>query len=318
MDKIKQNLFAISIGALALALAAFIYFWPVNQILSGIDGADQRLKSVDSRLNKFLKADPVPSEEYHDALAERQKQLERTILDAEDYMSAKQRRFNEFFEDKSENTSPADFKATFSTQVAEIKKKYLERFKRLSPEDAVAQGKDAKDVMPFDVQETDVSDQATVKRAMKQFWIIDQVFQTLTKMELGHLLSVRFPTARPKDELPAPPTLDLIRVNIEVQLPLAKLESFLQDLFASERVPFLDVESVQVERVPAQTIPNRIIEKSYDRSQLAEQDRETFTSQPEPEVEATLVLTVMDWKGLPKKNAADTKTESKDTKTKGT
>ena len=306
MDKIKENGFTISIVVLLLLLGALFYFWTLVPLLSSeegsIDDIQSKLNAADRDLIKLIRSDPLPTPEYVAYKEESQNDLQGALLDALGIYVKKSENFNEFLETLSANTQPAEFQATFNTKVHDLKKKYQELRESLL-EDSAKNAEENQDDpasgdLPFEVQEIPINDQDNVKRAMKHYWMIEEIFNNLIKHEITGLKSIKFPPNK-KDDLKSPETYDVVRVVIEMELPRDKLKPFLANLFRSTRVPFIDVETLGIDRIPNNLLKDAIVETPFKRQGAAEDYKSKLQSVPEPPVLASLKLAAMDWKGLP-------------------
>lgn len=296
MDKIKENLFGIGVGVLVVLLAVFLYFWTLAPVFSEIGSVEGRLSTQRRELSGFEKQTPFPTDDYVAYREKRQSEIDGAVQLGEDFYAKRKEFFDQLFPEFPALPPPGDFRALFSTRIQELKTAYLDKFPREVEQDP--RSKEPIDpASTLQLEERTVNTAEDVPVAMKHFWIIEDVFNSLTELELGGLRSVTFP--RPgRDSIEPPATYDVIRAEVTVEMPLSRVGALLERLFASTRVPFIDVERLEVTRAPESVRTDLVIQKDYQKPQDAEADREGAVG-PEPPVMATLLLQAMDWKGLP-------------------
>lgn len=299
MDKLKENGFAIGVGALVVLLLAFLWFWALAPVFSDIPSYESELGSLKTQMSAYLKRDFKLSKKYVEEREGHRKELERAIANAVDfYAQEKAAPFSEFLAPYDENSDPGSFDVALETAVTNLKKAYLEKYPRPEP-DPDERRRDDKD-QDLVVFRIPVNVPEDVKLAMKHYWIISEVFRAAEENEIGGLRAIRFKTKESKEDLPTPATYNPIRASVEVDLLPAKLTPFLQSLFESKRVPFVDVESLQMRRDTSKAIEKLVIEKIYPRADARAQEKPKLMEGLEPAVHATVRLVALDWTGLKK------------------
>ena len=301
MDKITENGFAFSVGALLVGLLVFLWIWVLGPVF-GIGGLEDELRSVDREINKFLKDDVLkPSRELKTATEEYSDELGRVIEVAKGFYDTKKNRFEEWLSPFSEDSDQGEYKVAWQGVIDKLASDYLEAFPRVRTEE---EEEDDEDPAGVSVDGSDITSPEDMKIAQKQLLIIQEVFRVVNELKLGGLQRIHFPTleTRRKRSDPAadiPVLYGSILAGIEIELPLKDLRPLIVKLANSEQVPFVEITSVNVSKTASTLLADLVLVKEYDRRSVAESEKEGFTQGAEPALSAKIVLTAMDWKGLP-------------------
>lgn len=310
MDKLKQNIYWIAVGAVALVLIAlmvFLVFLPLGELQKARD----ELQATSEKLGKAAKRDQDPknpkqkivTKDYKAELSRRKDALDAAkAAGVERYVQAS-RRFKLFFEDGEAAPPSADFSARYKDALDNLIKGYRDKFKITKP--AVADDKEKKDdeggadnLPPKVGRVPEPLEDAMIPLAMQEYWMIEEVFKVCDKLGLGGLQLVDFPgrTSATKESYEYQ-----AYTEAQVQLLMApnRVEDFVSELFASDRVLFEIVE-LSYHRMPASVT-------SLAHLELAKQYKDALTAQKEdfkdvvqePPVVVDLKLRAFDFKGEP-------------------
>jgi hypothetical protein len=310
MDKIKQNSFWIAVGATGLVLAALTWFLVISKLFQlGELGAE--IEKTTGTLKTTLKKEFLPLPEYKKYLEKKLEADKNALTEGVTFYESQGKAFDTFFDDQETAPDPASFSARYADELkgtkgilTEYRTKFGIRPVDNQPEDQLA---------PV-VSRIEVLDEQNVPRAMKEFWIVDEIVKACTKLEIGGLKTVTFPgrTAADKDK-EADLYHGVLEIEVDVEMPFSKLENFLTELFASQRVPFLVKEILMLK--PLESVTQHVklpVVKKY--KEAADADKEDFrTLVPEPVVLFKLKLDAMDWKGIPVEAEPEPEMEKSDT-----
>lgn len=291
MDKLKQNSFWIAVGATGLVLAALTWFLVISKVFElGELGAE--IEKTAGDLQKTLKKEFLPLPEYKSYLQKKLEADKNALTEGVAFYESQGKAFDRFFDDQEAVPDPATFSARYADDLKRIVSEYRTKF-GIRP----VEGQPEEQQVPV-VSKIEVIDEQNVPRAMKEFWIVDEIFKACTKLEIGGLKLVDFPgrTVADKD---AALYHGVLKILVDVEMPFSRMENFLTEVFSSQRVPFLvgDITMLKPLESVTQHVKMPVVKKYKE---AADADKEDFrTLVPEPVVLFKLNLDAMDWKGIP-------------------
>ena len=308
MDTIRENGFAFSVGALLVGLLVFLWFWVVSPVF-GIGDVEAELRSANRDIERFLPDEVLkPSRELKNKTQEYSDELSRVIEVAKGYYDAKKERFDAWLPPYSEvSSNEGEYKVDWQGEIDNLVNAYLDAF----PRERSEEDEDDDEPPPgVEVDARDITSSEDMKAAQKQLLIIQEVFRVVKELKLGGLQRIHF---RPLETLrerkaasaEASRLYDSIPVDIYIDLPLEDLSRLIVALGDSEQVPFVEITSVRFWKTANTLLGDLVLVKEYDRRSVAEEDEASFTNPPDPALSAQIILTAMDWKGLPKEGDDD-------------
>ncbi len=316
MDKIRENLFGIGVGASVLGFVALLYFLVIDPLLGFTGGGEEstrtKLESASNDLKRF--ADPkltqlLPTKDLVQSEQSFQTRLDEAFKEAKAFYEEKAAAFNSFSESLAEaKASPASFKSSYSTEIKTLRDEYLKAYPKAAkpPEGEVKKEKEPETPI---VSEMDIIDNdEDVARAMKEFWIIQKVFASVNTLKLGGLQEIRFyrkKEATAKESASPSPLYKVIETIVRIELPPNQVEPFLAELQDTTQAPSqvpLFLKSMSLYRKPESILKKRLVEKVYDKDEDAKKEDLIGA---EPPVVAEIELWAMDWQGLPKEEPKD-------------
>ncbi|MBI4584630.1 MAG: hypothetical protein HY717_11500 [Planctomycetes bacterium] len=307
MDKIRDNLFGIGVGASFLGFLALLYILVIYPLLAFTGGGEEstrtKLETASRDLKRF--ADPkltplLPTKDLVQSEQSYQSRLEEALKEAKAFYDDMAAGFGSFSESLAEaKASPAAFKSSYSTEIKTLREEYLKAYPKAAkpPEGEVKKEKEPEALAVDEMEE--IFTEEDVARAMREFWIIQKVFAGVNTLKLGGLMAVKFP-ARKKEAAPPSPLYKVVESLVQIELPMAQLEPFVAELFDTTHAPAqapLLLKSLSLYRKPESILKKRIAEKTYDKDEDAK--KEDLIG-GEPPVVAEITLWAMDWQGLPK------------------
>ncbi len=305
MDKLKENAYWISLGAVALVLLLLVWFLVVARIFGGsgatVSSLGDELEKSLASIEGYTRREHVPTAEYAEHL---KAALERVRLDHNEgarwYNEARER-FNQYFPGMSDPPDPGIFASTYHEKMKEL----IENYRKEFGIEIQAEDPSDKDKEPVEVPRVDRLDQSAifaenVPSAMKEYWITEAIFEALTKLGLGGLKKVDFPgRVTGKDEEPESEYYATMEVSMSVEMPFSKIEDLVTALFEDDRVLFL-FEGLESTKTVEHLKPYMTLKTTTDFDNRDEADRARYADVvPEPNVSVVLSFKVLDWKGLP-------------------
>ena len=302
MDKLKENAYWISLGAIVVVLLLLVWFLVVARIYGGsgdtVRTLGAKLERDLSSIEKFTRLDYVPTSAYEEHL---QKALERVRLDhndgAREYNDARER-FSQFFDGTPEVPDAGLFASTYHEKIEELIKNYREEF------GIEARVDDEEDKVQAEVPGVDRLDQAeivadNVPIAMKEYWIAEAIFDALTKLKIGGLQTVRFPgRLGRKDAEEENEHFALIDVALMIEMPFSKIEDLISELFGDDRVLFV-FDGLEITKSVQHLKPFMALKKVVEFENRDDADGAAYADVvDEPNVSVVLTLKVLHWKGL--------------------
>ncbi|HVR76138.1 MAG TPA: hypothetical protein VMT52_17535 [Planctomycetota bacterium] len=291
MDKLKQNSFWIAVGATGLVLAALTWFLVIDKLFQ-LDELGAEIEKTAGDLQRTLKKEFLPLPEYKEYLQEKLKADMNALTDGVTFYEAQGKAFDRFFDDQEVAPDPA----TFSARYVDLHKDFVLQYRTkfgIRP----VEGQPEEQQVPV-VSRIEVLDEQNVPRAMKELWIVEEIFRASTKLEIGGLKLIKF-EARSVTDKDAAPYHGILEVQVDVEMPFSMMENFLTEVFSSPRVPFL-VKDITMQK-PLESVTQHVkmpVVKKY--KEAADADKDDFrTLVPEPVVLFNLKLDAVDWKGIP-------------------
>jgi hypothetical protein len=294
MDKLKQNAFWIGLGGVGLVLLVLIFFL-VWQPLSGIETTNQEITELKKQIEKEATRKPYVATKKYGAWLKAREAKDKDARDAiVGFYDTQGTGFDEYFDGGTTPPETALFAARYKDEVEKLVNAYREKHKIAPNPD-----KPEENVPKVDVFTADQIDESKVPVAMKEFWIIQAVFEAVNKLELGGLKEISFAGRATADREAPLPYNKWVGVKVTLELPFSKLENLLTELYSSQRVPF------QLEDLECRKIPESLSQFAAFKRTKKVKDIEGFSKVkyeeevPEPPVHCDLGLSAFDWTGLP-------------------
>ncbi len=294
MDKLKQNLFPISVGAVGVVLLVLAYVL-VFKKFQELAGVSAKVSQETSRLKTLVRKNPLPVKEIEEQL-EREIQSKKSALEEGiQFYEQRTRAFRTYFNNEAQPQALSTFVSEYNDGVTKLIEGYRSKF-----DIKVEEG--AADARPT-VDRVDVTDESRIERAMKEYWIIQEVFRAFESLGLKGLKSIAFP-ARDVQPKEPPPYWRTIAFTVEAQVPFSKLEDLLTQLYASPMVSLI-LEELTLKKTPELIIPYLPLEKEVSFQDAVAASRQPYEALvPEPDAVVTLRFTAIDWKGVPETQVA--------------
>ena len=159
---------------------------------------------------------------------------------------------------------------------------------------------------PPAVSKMTVDIETKIPRAMKEFWVVQELFKACNKFEIGGLQKVDFAGRLTVDKNPLP-FRSYVEATVVIELPFSKLENFMSELYASTRVPFV-LKEMTLTKTPEILGKHLSMETSVefkDPRQSQTQDYDALI--PEPNMVATMTLRALEWRGVPEEKPTQSK-----------
>src|SRR2546427_4005375 len=190
MDKLKENSFGIVLGAVALlrlVLAYFFVFSPRQEL----SAKEEELKKTSDSYKRLIdpKRTPhVPTKEWLEYL-DKQKEVDGSALKkGVEFYEEQAKAFHEYFDGEQPPASDI-FVQRYNDSIKALIDAYREKFHiKVDPgQEDQAPPKVGK------VEATAITDDKMMQVAMKEYWIIKDVFDAFTKLQSGGLRAIEFP-----------------------------------------------------------------------------------------------------------------------------
>jgi len=318
MDKLKNNLFVPGVVLVVLLLLGggyLLVYVPYNEL----EANTTKLESAESKLNKLLKDEVVPTKEYVKKITTAQAEMEETFEAAVSAFSRRCDAFHLFFADAVQVPAVDVFYAQYETAIQNpttgLRAKYWEKF----PSPAVeGQEEDLEKKAPTVamVKDTEISGPegpAKMSQAMKQYWISEAVFAACHQLDISGLQSIEFPVEKERvsrrrsknSAVIEPPkskaSYDKVGASVLIHMEYSKLKELLAVLYKNSRVPFLEPKSVEFGKIEdsVKGFSKYIRQQTFQSRALA--DAAEKAGEPvalEPLVKVRLELVALHWKGV--------------------
>ncbi len=309
MDKLKENGFAITVALLSIGLVAIFYFLILVPYLDV--GAAESLTKAKEYLDGASLRPQYPTLKLVKKMESRQEQLQSALTSAKEFYDNKKNAFDVFYPGEVKETLLTDgngFASKYQTWIAALKKSYTDTFPEATPTTEEAEeGKLGLEVLSAEVFTTP----ADVAKGMKTYWVIEEVFNAATKLQVGGIkkLEIKDPITssgggRKKDAVvEIPDHFGVIRALINLEMPMSKVNDLIGELQRSSKVPFL-VRTVKSQRIESQLTKELIVVKDYADGEFPQEkaDRDGHPG-VEPNMAVFLEFWALDWKGLKEKKA---------------
>ncbi|MGQ9589690.1 MAG: hypothetical protein ACUVYA_05275 [Planctomycetota bacterium] len=289
MDKLKENLFPISVGAIGIALLVLAYLLVFSrwQALGTTTG---QVRDQIQRLRTISRKRPLPIEEQKRQLEEELESKAAALRDAADFYEQKAVPFRMFFENSTEPQPLSTFVSLYNDGVTKLIDEYRTKF-------GIKVEEGAQEVRPR-VSKIEPMDESRLERAMREYWIIAEVFRALEAHGVGGLKSIEFPGRDVAPREP-PPYWRNIAFTVEADVEFSKLEDMLTELCASPVVPLI-LEELTVRKAPDSVAKYLALDTQATFKDAVAASRPTYDELvPEPPAAVTLKFTAVDWKGVP-------------------
>ncbi len=301
MDKLKENAYWISLGAIVVALLLLVWFLVVARMYGGsgvtVATLGVKLKRDLASIQDLNGREQVPTSEYEEHL---QKALDRVRLDRNDgvrqYNDA-QDKFRQFFDGTTRVQDPGSFAAAYHEKIEELIENYRDEFEIEEVEDEDERDKAQAEVPGVDRLEQGGIFAENVPVAMKEYWITEAIFKALTELQIGGLQKVDFRRGGKADE-EENEHFSMIDVTMKIEMPFSKIEDLISQLFRDDRVRFV-FDGFEIVKSVAHLKPNIALKKIEVFEDRDEADRAKYADVvDEPNVSVALTLKVLDWKGM--------------------
>lgn len=327
MDKIRENLFGISVGALTLGLLVVAWLFvlgPVFGTLSEGGGAQRDINSSLRKLKGYAKLENLPTKDLIEELEKQQRALKSALDSGNAVYDAIKGDFDRLFEG-TDPSQPADFKTQYNDKLSELVSDYIDAFPRaagMTEEEANAQGVRKSQViagLKISSKEN-ISSAEDVIRAMKEYWVAKKVCDTLHALEIGGLKSLSF-LGRGKTEASLKKGEELpdhyrwVESQIELDIAFDKILPFLSSLYSRATpvseddpenppdpflrpgVPFYELSNLTMTRAPGTVGRELVRQVDGEEGKPPPADPASLTPLA-PEVRISLVIRALDWRGL--------------------
>jgi hypothetical protein len=323
MNQLKENAFAIALGAMGVAFLVLVYLW-VWSPLSSVAARKQELSTTLNTLQAFDRSPKLPTADHIRAREDQEKEDRRAYEDAVAFFGEKAERFNLYFDDVHERHLPNIFAGMYQSRLGTLVDEYR-RTHGIVPVEGVTADKLPPEVQQVSSDDIGRSPDESIPWAMKQFWVTQAVFEALDKLRAGGFQSgglkkigfgARVAVTGSAAARAAAATSEsafhnygYLTVTVDIDLHYRALEPLLAALLRHPRVPFVEVEKLTLSRSPE-------VLKQYAEAVVASptfQTREEAEAKsydelvPEPLHQVSLSLKVLDWKGVKEQPAAEDK-----------
>lgn len=290
MDKLKENLFPISVGAIGIALLVLAYFLVFSR-WQALGTTTRQVQDQIQRLKTISRKRPLPIEEQKRQLEEELESKAAALRDAAQFYDQKAGPFRLFFENSAEPQPLSTFVSLYNDGITKLVDEYRSKF-------GIKVEEGAQDVRPRVSKIEPIADESRIERAMREYWIIAEVFRAFETLGVGGLKSIEFPGRDVAPREP-PPYWRTIAFTVEADVEFSKLEDLLTELYASQVVPFL-LEELTVKKSPDSVAKYLALETEASFKDAVAASRPSYDELvPEPPAAVTLKFTAIDWKGVP-------------------
>ena len=295
MDKLKENLFPVSVGAIVIALGALIWFLIVSPLME-LNQTQKSLDAATRKLKGYTKMEYVPVESYEALLEQQLQALNSDLAEAAEFYDEKVKSFQLYFDDQEQAPNRASFSADLNDRINQVLAQYQSDFGvTLKDPTSPREG-------PPTVQLVEPALPSEIQKVMKEYWIFDEVVKACSKLEIGGLQDISYPARN------APKTYAnhrALEVAVSVHLPYSKVEALLTELYSSPRALF-QLQKLVYRNLPSMLEPYQELVKKKEFANRSESDAEPYDSVfPEPSAEALFTFHVVDWTGMPEDVDAD-------------
>ena len=307
MNKLKENAFTIAVVAVALVMAALAYLLVVQPFLelkktqAQIEAKKSELEKLNSPKKKWLE-----TEDYIEHLKKKTENVEAAFKEGVSFYDEQTKAFHLFFDGVQVQPLQDVFVNRYTDEIRKLVDDYRTKFK------ITVDPQDPEKAPPTIVKMADIPE-AQIPLAMKEFWVIKEVFDAVNALELGGLKTIDFPQRLLEQKDPHP-YYRLVNTVVTVELPFSKLEDLLTHLLGSKTVPFIlqELSFTKNDTLVGQYLS---LEKTQEFKSQAEGDAASYdAANPEPVVVATLKLSAIDWKGVPEEKKKESSEEGPEKK----
>lgn len=319
MDKLKENAFAVSLGAigvLLLVLAYFLVYRPINDLSAqgrSVDSALSKLRQVDAR-------EETPSEDLVRAKRRQRQEAADALENGRKYFDKRVVPFQKYFGDADAPLDMGSFYSQYEDGINQFVAQYRQKHGISAEEDTSGGSGSGRKAPRPRLQERIRSEadpmtaEAAIPLAMKEFWIIESVFAACEKLDLGGLEEINLPTRVEREsrrtatetetegEEEAPEEyfeFEHLDATVVIRLRFGDIQKFLVELLSSERVPYVDIVGLEIRKVEDDVKAREEFVRGF-----LKKDSVANAEPAEPDVLVTVVLRALDWKGE-KKPAED-------------
>lgn len=289
MDKIKENLFPISVGAIAVVLLAMIYFL-VYSPLSELHSTEKSLNTQKGVIDKLANLPMVPTKKYIDYLEQQKLTDEQDVQEALASYNERTSKFREFFGGRPEAPSLSAFTGVLNDAISDKIRQYQSDF---VPDAEIVDATNPQAGRPLvEIPPPLVEDD--MPRLMREYWIFEEILDACTELQLGGLVSISYPLRLNPEK---GDFYNWQQVLVEIHMPPSKLEDLLTKLFSSERVPFVmkDVIAKNIQTYAESFV--EIVKRGKFANQNESESHPYEEVVPEPPVHVTLTLNALNWTG---------------------
>lgn len=297
MDKLKENIFAIgvvAIGIVLLVLIALLVVVPLGDLSATRATIDTRVNELQNAAKRI----PIAIKEVQDFYELEKERNTRALDEAVAFYDALAEPFGLFFDSQKEPPPIDTFVAMYKDRIDGLVSAYREKFK-------IQAAPDKPEETPPKIDRLEPIDETRIGMAQQEYWMIEDVFNTLNALEVGGLLEISFPGRLSQDR-----TTYLYRrykdVTVKLAIPFSKVENFVTHLVSSRVVPLL-IEELSIQKAQ-ESLPTYLpLEHSQDFETASAAARVEYDAAiPEPSVVVTLKLVALIWQGVPPEAAAAT------------
>lgn len=302
MDKLKENIFGISLGVVGVFLLVLSYFL-VYSPLSELGAKEAQVQKAIADYKKF--SDPakykyVPTKDYKERLDQQKESDEADLKSGVAFYDEQSKLFHEYFDGSTEPPVTDIFVQKYNDSIKGLVDGY-----RLKFHIKVDPGQEDQAPPVVKKVEAITEENKMIPVAMKEYWIVKEVFDVLTKAQVGGLRSIDFP-GRAVESKDAPKYYRALNAVVQVEMPFSRIENVLTELFQSKRVPF-QLEELTYQKTLESLGQFQSPEKSLSfKNENDAKAAEYSALVPEPAVLVTLKLSAFDWQG----GILDEKTET--------
>jgi hypothetical protein len=311
MENFKENAFTYSLVGLGIVFVVLFYLLIWGPLGTFADKGSE-LDRARRTLKGYSREDPIPCRELVEFRRAEGEQNQASFEEALKVYAEKTRKFGLFFDDQVNPPAAAEFYGRYRDGIRGMQGPYREAHGLpTAPQDPRQDLGDLPPVVQLVEDKVILQDPATqIPVAMKQYWIVKDVFDACKALDLGGLKEISFPTltarersrrAR-KNEEESVVDFEYVTAEVKISMTFEKIEDFLEHLYGSERVPFVqpDISVTKDEEAQRSHLKIARVESFTGEGQGEKEARAAVyeAKVPEPPVDVTFLLRALDYRGL--------------------
>ncbi len=341
METLKKNGFAISLGILGIGALALLYFLVLGKIWGDLATTKGDLNKIQGEYRRYSdknKTQYPPSPQVKEMMEQARGSWSTALGNGELFYDTKKQSFDQI-DFAGGDKDPSGFKTFYQTEVEQLRKDFQDKFLKKEEAPTPSGTPGAEEAAPVDEEEGEklplvdlypqFNQAEDVQRAMKELWIIREVFKVAAELQLAGLHRISFPerfqaesrgprsprrTREKAKEAPKEYEYDWIGSRVSILMPFLKIEPFLAKICESQRVPFL-LQALRVGRQQESILKDEVAVKVYtEANQMKSESPEDIVA--EPGVMVVFEFSSLNWKGKAKPTEETSKedTDSRETR----